>query len=201
MKSSKQKDVTDSIENDATNKTDEITSNSEAETTLKSETESVLTEVENTRKLSDGVLSEKGDDIRSEKDDVKENSDTVLPQKIGLGTKFGETNFDDLRKHCNETPTYEAWKTGQVPSPLKRGTSCKTPSPPPCPEKITKSASVPTSAREKRNGQGISNGMKIINILKSTKKLKLFQRLTLYPLNLTQHLIIVNSNRNSTSDG
>ena len=75
-----------------------------------------------------------------------------------MSNYFDETNFDDLRKTCNDTPTYEAWKTGQVPSPLKRGKSCKTPSPPPGPEVVSKANSVPTSGRKSRNDYGASDG-------------------------------------------
>ena len=68
-------------------------------------------------------------------------------------------DVDSMRKTCNETPTYEAWKTGQVPSPLKRGKSCKTPSPPPAPpEKLKKIASAPSTSRKDSNSIVITPG-------------------------------------------
>ena len=75
-----------------------------------------------------------------------------------LQSNIDDVALEELRKACNETPTYEAWRTGQVPSPLKRGKSCKTPSPPPCPEKITKASSVPTTGRISSGSRKSSNG-------------------------------------------
>ena len=117
----------------------------------KSETESMVTEMETSRKSSvvDGITSNTPAVI---KDTQQEKLITELPKDVKQTNNLDETNFDELRKLCNETPTYEAWKTGQVPSPLKRGKSCKTPSPPPCPEKVTKSGSLPSNTHHASNG-------------------------------------------------
>jgi len=115
-------------------------------------------EVENTRKTSDGVIDidKNGEEVNCINKDVKGIVGSILTQKINLENYFDETNFEDLR---NDTPTYDAWKTGQVPSPLKRGKSCKTPSPPPRPEIVIKANSVPTSGGKSRNNYGISSGI------------------------------------------
>jgi hypothetical protein len=145
---------------------DKLESMATEETGIKSDTDSMSTEVENTRKASDGVIDidKNGEEVNSNnKDFLKEISDSILSQKISLGNYFDETNIDDLR---NDTPTCEAWRTGQVPSPLKRGKSCKTPSPPPRPDVVTKADSFPTSGGKSRNNHGISSGINIQIMLK-----------------------------------
>ena len=94
----------------------------------------------------------------SKNPDIPEQLVTEQTSKIKSNSVVDVANLDNLRKECNETPTYEAWRTGQVPSPLKRGKSCKTPSPPPCPEKITKASSVPTTGRISSGSRKSSNG-------------------------------------------
>ena len=117
----------------------------------KSDTESMVTEMETSRKSSvvDGMTNNKS----VIKDVQEQKLVTELPKDVKPTNYVDEENMDDLRKLCNETPTYEAWKTGQVPSPLKRGKSCKTPSPPPRPEKVTKSSSLPSNTQHAANGQ------------------------------------------------
>ena len=116
----------------------------------KSDTESMVTEMETSRKSSvvDGMTNNKS----VIKDVQEQKLVTELPKDVKPTNYVDEENMDDLRKLCNETPTYEAWKTGQVPSPLKRGKSCKTPSPPPRPEKVTKSSSLPSNTQHATNG-------------------------------------------------
>ena len=151
-----QKDLDNSKEQDisALSKSD---SKIEVETGVKCETESVVTEVEVTQKSIDIPPNETKEEI--EKCEVSsKDSGTEKSPNAPSSRQIDETNMDDLRKACNETPTYEAWRTGQVPSPLKRGKSCKTPSPPPCPEKITKASSVPTTSRISSGSRKSSNG-------------------------------------------
>ena len=116
----------------------------------KSETESMVTEMETSRKSSvvNGITSNTPPVM---KDAQQQRLTTELAKDEKPTNNLDETNMDELRKLCNETPTYEAWKTGQVPSPLKRGKSCKTPSPPPCPEKVTKSGSLPSNTHHASN--------------------------------------------------
>ena len=128
----------------------------------KSETESMVTEMETSRKSSvvDGITSNTPPVIN---DAQQQRLSTELAKDVKPTNNVDETNIDELRKLCNETPTYEAWKTGQVPSPLKRGKSCKTPSPPPCPEKVTKSGSLPSNTHHTSNGhEPISGNNNII---------------------------------------
>ena len=151
-----QKDLDSSKEQDisALSKSD---SKTEVETGVKCETESVVTEVEVTQKSIDIPPNETKEEIEKCEVSPKESGSEKSPN-AQLSSQMDETNMEDLRKACNETPTYEAWRTGQVPSPLKRGKSCKTPSPPPCPEKITKAASVPTTSRISSGSRKSSNG-------------------------------------------
>ena len=118
----------------------------------KSETDSMVTEMETSRKsiVVEGITSKTPPVI---KDAQQQRLITELPKDEKPTYNLDETHMDELRKLCNETPTYEAWKTGQVPSPLKRGKSCKTPSPPPRPEKVTKSSSLPSNTQHAANGQ------------------------------------------------
>ena len=155
-----QKDLDASKEQDisALSKSD---SKTEVEIGVKCETESVVTEVEVTQKSIDIPPNETKEEV--EKYEVSpKDSGTEKSPNAPSSSQIDETNMEDLRKACNETPTYEAWRTGQVPSPLKRGKSCKTPSPPPCPEKITKASSVPTTSRISSGSRKSSNGKKKI---------------------------------------
>ena len=111
--------------------------------------------------LVDGVLKDEHASMNS-KSLVDSKSDSDTKDKNGVQTRSSivdlekVTNIDEVRKACNETPTYEAWKTGQVPSPLKRGKSCKTPSPPPRPKQRSKAASVPTTSRRRSSSSTVS---------------------------------------------
>ena len=118
----------------------------------KSETDSMVTDMEKSRKSSvvEGITSKTPPVI---KDVQQQKLITELPKDVKTTNNLDETSMDELRKLCNETPTYEAWKTGQVPSPLKRGKSCETPSPPPRPGKVTKSSSLPSNTQHAANGQ------------------------------------------------
>ena len=98
----------------------------------KDDTDSMVTEMQTSRKSS--VVDGMTNNNPVIKDDQQQKLITELPKDVKPTNYLDEANMDDLRKLCNETPTYEAWKTGQVPSPLKRGKSCKTPSPPPRPD-------------------------------------------------------------------
>ena len=150
------KDLDASKEQDksALNKSD---SKKEDETSVKCEKESVVTEVEVSQKSIDILTNETKEEIGKGEVSSKDSGTEKSPNAAS-SSQNDKTNMEDLRKACNETPTYEAWKTGQVPSPLKRGKSCKTPSPPPCPEKITKASSVPTTSRVSSGSRKSSNG-------------------------------------------
>ena len=126
-------------------------------TDLEIETESVVNDIEAKQKSKDTSSSEIVEEL-SKTPDIPKQLVTEQTSKIKSNSVVDVTNLDNLRKECNETPTYEAWRTGQVPSPLKRGKSCKTPSPPPCPEKITKASSVPTTGRISSGSRKSSNG-------------------------------------------
>ena len=121
------------------------------------ETESVAKGIEAKQKSND-TPSPEIQEKYSKNAETQKQFDTKQTSKIKSNNQADVTNLDNLRKECNETPTYEAWRTGQVPSPLKRGKSCKTPSPPPCPEKITKASSVPTTGRISSGSRKSSSG-------------------------------------------
>ena len=131
----------------------------ELDTEFKNETESTVTEGGNKETTSGEIIDKDDCNIDNNKESIKDIIRSAVTGGINLSNYFDETNFDDLRSACNETPTYEAWKTGQVPSPLKRGKSCKTPSPPPSSENTPKPASVPTTSRKARSCYDPSNGM------------------------------------------
>ena len=136
---------------------DKIDQTAEQDADVEIKTESVDNGIEEKQKSNDTPLPEVQDEC-SKIADTHKQFVTEQTSKIELNSQVDVTNLDNLRKECNETPTYEAWRTGQVPSPLKRGKSCKTPSPPPCPEKITKASSVPTTGRISSGSSKSSNG-------------------------------------------
>ena len=156
----------DSSEKEDISKLDETDYTIETDIEVKSETESAVTEVEAKRKSIDMPSNEATIEDTKSQDPDKE-FDSKEHKNINSNSNVDEATLEALRKACNETPTYEAWKTGQVPSPLKRGKSCKTPSPPPCPEKITKASSVPTTARKLSGRRESSNGTTNKNIFKA----------------------------------
>ena len=103
---------------------------------------------ENASMNSKNLVNSKSDSDTKDQNGAQRTSSIVDLEKV--------TNIDEVRKACNETPTYEAWKTGQVPSPLKRGKSCKTPSPPPRPKQRSKAASVPSTSRRRSSSSVVS---------------------------------------------
>ena len=134
--------------------------------TKKSESDSLATEFENMRKTSNGTFDKNSG--------IKKNKNGDLDKAPNTEDVIKMDNVDELRRICNETPTYEAWKTGQVPSPLKRGQSCKSPSPPPRPERVIKSISTPTTSRESKLADSASGSYRIYFFLNDFPKFILY---------------------------